>query len=175
MSWPDLLGLFWHYLLLSTIAAGGVSTVIPDMQRYVVEVHPWMTAQQFGEVFALVQVAPGPGVMFVTVIGWLLAGWSGALLLTISMFLPGVVMTALLIRFNALNAKARFGRALRRGLAPVSIGLVIASSWVLTTTVNHDWRGYVLTALTVLVVLKTNFNPLWLIAAGALIGVTGIV
>ena len=175
MSWTDLLGLFWHYLLLCTIAAGGVSTVIPDMQRYVVEVHPWMTAQQFGEVFALVQVAPGPGVMFVTVIGWLLAGWSGALLLTIAMFLPGVVMTSLLIRFNALNAKARFGRALRRGLAPVTIGLVVASSWVLTTTVNHDWRGYVLTALTMLVVHRTNFNPLWLIAGGALIGVAGIV
>jgi chromate transporter len=175
VSWPDLLGLFWHYLLLCTIAAGGVSTVIPDMQRYVVEVHPWMTAQQFGEVFALVQVAPGPGVMFVTVIGWLLAGWSGALLLTIAMFLPGVVMTSLLIRFNALNAKARFGRALRRGLAPVTIGLVVASSWVLTTTVNHDWRGYVLTALTMLVVLRTNFNPLWLIAGGAVIGIAGIV
>src|SRR6185436_1947746 len=100
MDWTDLAGLFWHYLLLSTIAAGGVSTVIPDMQRYVVELPPWMTAQQFGEVFAIVQVAPGPGVMFVTVIGWLLAGWPGALLLTIAMFLPGIVMTSLLIKFN---------------------------------------------------------------------------
>lgn len=175
MEWGDLLGLFWHYLLLSAFAIGGVPTVIPDMQRYVVEVHPWMTAQQFGEVFALVQVAPGPGVMFVTVIGWLLAGWSGALLLTIAMFLPGVVMTSLMIKFNALNPKARLGRALRRGMAPVTIGLVLASCWVLTTTVNHDVRGYALTALTIAIVLKTKFNPLWLIAAGALIGVSGLV
>ena len=58
MSYADQLALFWHYLLLTTVAAGGVSTVIPDMQRYVVEVHPWMSAQTFGEVFALVQVAP---------------------------------------------------------------------------------------------------------------------
>jgi chromate transporter len=176
VDWIELLGLFWHYLLLSTIAAGGVSTVIPDMQRYVVEVHPWMTAQQFGEVFALVQVAPGPGVMFVTVIGWLLAGWPGALLLTAAMFLPGIVMTSLLIRFNALNQKARFGRALRRGLAPVTIGLVVASSWILASTVNHDWRGYALTAFTVVAVLRlTKLNPLWLIAGGALIGIAGVV
>ena len=40
MSYADQLALFWHYLLLTTVAAGGVSTVIPDMQRYVVEVHP---------------------------------------------------------------------------------------------------------------------------------------
>ena len=61
MSYADQLALFWHYLLLTTVAAGGVSTVIPDMQRYVVEVHPWMSAQTFGEVFALVQVAPSRG------------------------------------------------------------------------------------------------------------------
>jgi hypothetical protein len=45
---------------------------------------------------------------------------------------------------------------------------------VLTTTVNNDWRGYVLTALTMVVVLRNRFNPLWLIAAGAGIGLTGI-
>jgi chromate transporter len=135
-----------------------------------------MSAQEFGEVFALVQVAPGPGVMFVTVVGWLLAGWTGALLLTLSMFLPGFVMVSLMIRFNALNQKARFGRALRRGLAPVSIGLVLASSWVLALTVNHDWRGYIVTALTVLAVLRlTKLNPLWLIGAGALAGLAGLV
>ncbi|MFM9970965.1 MAG: chromate transporter [Burkholderiales bacterium] len=175
MAWSDQLALFWHYLALSTFAVGGVPTVIPDMQRYVVEVHPWMSAQEFGEVFALVQVAPGPGVMFVTVIGWLLAGWSGALLLTIAMFLPGIVMTSLMIKFNMLDAKARFGRALRKGLAPVTIGLVLASCWVLTTTVNHDVKGYVLTALTIGMVLKTKLNPLWLIGAGALIGIAGLV
>jgi chromate transporter len=175
IGWHELLQLFLHYLLLSTIAAGGVSTVIPDMQRYVVEVHPWMTAQQFGEVFAIVQVAPGPGVMFVTVIGWLLAGWPGAFLLTVSMFLPGVVMTWLLIRFRATDPKLRFSRALRRGLAPVSLGLLLAGSWVLTTTVNQDWRAYALTAATIFVVLKVNMNPLWLIGAGALIGGAGLV
>ena len=175
MSLSDLLGLFWHYLLLCTMAFGGVSAVIPEMQRYVVEVHPWMTAQEFGEVFALVQVAPGPGVMFVTVIGWLVAGWPGALLLTVAMFLPGIVMTSLMIRFNTLDPKARFGRALRRGLAPVTIGLVLAGSWVLANTINHDWRGLLLTALTVVIVLRSRLNPLWLIGAGALIGVSGLV
>jgi chromate transporter len=127
-------------------------------------------------VFALVQVAPGPGVMFVTAIGWLLAGWTGAALLTIAMFLPGVVMTSLMIRFNTFDPKARFGRALRRGLAPVTIGLVLASSWVLMDSVNHDWRGFALTAVAVLLVLRVRkVNPLVLIAAGALIGGLGIV
>ena len=60
-------------------------------------------------------------------------------------------------------------------MAPVTIGLVLASCWILTLTVNHDWRGYLITALTVPLVLKTKLNPLALIGAGALLGVAGLV
>jgi chromate transport protein ChrA len=41
--------------------------------------------------------------------------------------------------------------------------------------VDHDWRGYVLTLLAMLLVLRTPWNPLWLIAAGALAGMAGLV
>jgi chromate transporter len=47
--------------------------------------------------------------------------------------------------------------------------------WILLPAVNEDWRGYVLTALTVLLVLRTSLNPIWLLAAGAVAGLTGIV
>ena len=68
MEWADQLGLFWHYLLLSTFAVGGVPTIIPDMQRYMVEQTGWLTARQFGEVYALSQATPGPNVMVVTML-----------------------------------------------------------------------------------------------------------
>jgi hypothetical protein len=41
--------------------------------------------------------------------------------------------------------------------------------------VNHDWRGYLLTLVTLVLVLRTPWNPLWLLAAGALAGVLGLV
>ena len=73
------------------------------------------------------------------------------------------------------HPQAALGRALRRGLTPITLGLMLASGWILMRAVNHDWRGYLLTLLTVGLVLRTPWNPLWLIAAGALVGMAGLV
>ncbi len=171
----QLSGLFLHFFLLSSISFGGISVVLPDMQRYVVEVNPWLTAKQFGDTFALGQAAPAPNVMFVTILGWLIAGWSGAITTTLALFLPGGILTVLLIRFNPGSATAKFGRAIRRGLSPVTIGLVLSSGWVLVSTVNDDWRGYALSVATMALVLGTKLHPLLLIAAGAAAGVAGLI
>ena len=175
MDRPDVLALFLHYLMLSSIAVGGVQAVVPDMYRYVVEVHPWMTGKQFADAYSLAQAAPGPNMMYVTLIGWQLAGWAGAIATTLSLVIPSVAFSLLLARLSERDTHASLGRALRRGLAPIAIGFSIASAWILVRTVNHDWHGYLLTALTVVMVLRTRLNPLWLIAAGALAGMSGLV
>ena len=56
----DLSGLFLHFLLLWFVAVGGPSTILPDIHRYVVEVHQLLTNAQFAEIYTLAQVAPGP-------------------------------------------------------------------------------------------------------------------
>ena len=61
------------------------------------------------------------------------------------------------------------------GLMPITIGLVFASATILMRAVNHDWRGYLITLLTVAVVLRKPWNPLWLFGAGALAGIAGFV
>ena len=69
MALPTIVALFLYFLGLSCLAIGGLPTVLPEMQRYVVEVHHWMTGQQFATAYALAQVAPGPNVMYITLIG----------------------------------------------------------------------------------------------------------
>ena len=69
----------------------------------------------------------------------------------------------------------RFGRAVRRGLTPITIGLMFSGASILARAVNHDWRGYAITLLTVAVVLRKPLNPLWLLGAGAVAGILGIV
>lgn len=175
MDRPDVLALFLHYLMLSSIAVGGVQAMMPDMYRYVVEVHPWITGKQFADAYSLAQAAPGPNMMYVSLIGWQVAGWAGAIATTLSLVIPSAAFSLLVARLSARDANASLGRAMRRGLAPIAIGFSIASAWILVRTVNHDWRGYLLTTLTVMIVLRTRLNPLWLIAAGALAGMAGLV
>jgi chromate transporter len=52
---------------------------------------------------------------------------------------------------------------------------MFASATILMRAVNHDWRGYLITLLTVAVVLRKPLNPLWLLAAGGLAGILGLV
>jgi chromate transporter len=162
-------------LILWFVAIGGPATILPDVQRYVVEVHHLVTNKEFAELYTLAQVAPGPNAMYVTLIGWHLAGWKGVAATTIPLLVPATTLTLLVGHLNERYPNAPIGRAIRRGLMPITIGLVFASATILMRAVNHDWRGYVITLLTVAVVLRKSWNPLWLFAVGALAGLLGVV
>jgi chromate transporter len=170
-----MLAMFLHFAMLSLMSVGGINTVLPDVQRYVVEVNHWLTAKQFADSYALGQAAPGPNMMYVTLVGWLAGGWAGALITTVAMLVPTALLTLAVVRLDARAPDAPLGLAIRRGLAPITLGLILSSGWILVVSVNHDWRGYALTAVTALFVLRTRLNPLWLIAAGAVAGIAGIV
>jgi chromate transporter len=171
----DLGALFLHMLALWIVAVGGPSTILPGVHRYLVEVNHLMTSAQFAELYTLAQVAPGPNAMYVTLMGWHVAGWAGVAATTIPLLVPATTFTVLVGHLNERYPDAPLGRAIRRGLAPITIGLMFASATILIRAVNHDWRGYLLTLLTVTVVLRKSWNPLWLLAGGALAGILGVV
>lgn len=175
MNRSDLLALFLHFLALWFVAIGGPSTILPEVHRYVVEAHQFMTSAQFAEIYTLAQVAPGPNAMYVTLLGWHLAGWAGVAATTIPLMVPASTLTLLVGHFNERHPNAPIGRAIRRGLMPITIGLTFASATILMRAVNHDWRAYLLTLLTVAAVLRTSWNPLWLFAAGALASMVDLV
>jgi chromate transporter len=171
----DLGALSLHMLALWFVAVGGPSTILPGIHRYVVEVQQIITSTEFAEIYTLAQVAPGPNVMYVTLLGWHLAGWAGAAATTIPLLVPATTLTLLVGHLNERYPNAPLGRAIRRGLSPITIGLMFAGATILTRAVNHDWRGYMITLLTTALVLRKPWNPLWLLAAGALAGMAGLV
>jgi chromate transporter len=175
MERPTLGVLFLHFLVLAFLAIGGAPTILPALHRYVVETHQWLTSPQFADAYALAQVAPGPNAMYIPLIGWLVAGWAGAAVALLALLGPASTFTVLVGRLNARYPHAALRDAIRRGLTPITIGLMLASGWVLARTVNHAGCAYLLTLGTVVLVLCTRVHPLWLIAAGALAGVAGLV
>ena len=65
-----LADLAFTFGVLSLVAFGGMTSVMPEMQRLVVEVKRWTTAAEFIQLFAIAQAAPGPNVLIVSLIGW---------------------------------------------------------------------------------------------------------
>lgn len=164
-----------HFALLSLVAIGGVSVVLPEMHRLAVDVHGWMTAEQFTDLFVIARAAPGPNVMLVTLVGWQAAGLPGALVATAAMIGPPCVLTYWIARTWQRFHGARWRRAIEAGLAPITVGLVLATGYLLTQVPGAGWVAHGITAATVACVLWTRLNPLWLFAAGGLLGVLGLV
>jgi len=69
-----LLELFTEFALLSFVAFGGATALLPELYRVVVEQQHWMDATTFAHMYAIAQAAPGPNVLVVTLIGWQVAG-----------------------------------------------------------------------------------------------------
>lgn len=169
-----LLALAAIFSELSLLAFGGGNTILPEMQRQVVDVHHWMSEAQFSAMFALAQAAPGPNMMIVTMIGWHVGGWPGFLVSTLAKFGPSSVVTAL-----SLHAWDRFKdhpwrRAVQLGLAPVTIGLVAASAALISHASNRTAIQWAITAVVAVLAYRTRAHPLWLLAGGALVGVSGV-
>jgi len=169
------LGLFLHFLVLGCLAVGGVSTVMPDMHRYVVDELGLVTPRQFADAYALAQAAPGPNALWVTVLGLLAAGGMGAIATTLGVLIPATSFSYLASLLHAKHADSPLALAFRRGLAPVALGFMLASCWLLLRGVGHDWRSYALAFAALGMALKTDLNPLWLLAAGGVLGIAGLV
>ena len=167
-----------HLALLSFAAVGGgVIMLAPDIHRYVVDVHHWISDEQFAAAYAIAQAAPGPNMLFVTLVGWQVAGWLGALSATSAVIIPPALLTFVAIRASSRSGGSvgPFGRAVRNGLAPLSVGLLLAGVLVLFGSIGAGWRESIVVLAVLVVMLRTKLNPLWLIAAGALAGVVGMI
>ena len=159
---------------LSLLAFGGGNSVLPDMHRQVVDIHHWMTGQQFTSLFALAQAAPGPNLMIVPLIGWHVGGASGLLVSSISMFGPSSVVTCIVLHVWERFREHRLRSIIQVGLVPVTAGLVVASAVVITKTLAHSWPLVAISLASAALMLTTRVHPVVLLAAGALLGLTGI-
>ena len=177
LSSADLLGLFGHFLTLSLLAVGGAITTAPDMHRYVVTEHGWITGAQFTSSIALAQAAPGPNVLFVAVIGWNVAGPIGALATMTGTLLPSTALTLFVSRWGARRRETRGVRAFTTGLTPLTIGLLVATGWLLLRPYVRDERhavgAIVLVGVAVVGMLRTKLSPMWFVALGAVVGGVG--
>lgn len=174
---PSLVELVLHFALLSLLAFGGGNATLPEMQRLVVEQYHWMSAATFSELFAVAQAAPGPNVLVVSLIGLSLAGIPGFFAVTAAFCLPSSLLMYGFARWWHGVGDAPWRIAVQRAVGPVAVGLVLSSGWLMAATAGGpgEWLSLLLVAATMMLVLALRWNPLWWIAAGALLGLAGVV
>jgi chromate transporter len=154
------------FLRIGTVTFGGGFVMVPLIESEVVNAHHWLTHQEFVEAFALGQITPGPVLITATFIGYRVAGTLGALVATVSIFLPSLVLTCAagssLRRFRANRQVQSF----LRGVTPAVVGLLVAAAWSIGRAGIHSWVGVVIALAAVAVLMRFRVNP-FLVMLGA--------
>ena len=181
MHWNDWLALFGHYLLLSLLSIGGAISTTPDMHRYLVDQTHWLSDTQFSASISLAQAAPGPNVLFVALMGWnvginaggIATGLLGVLIAMTGILLPSTTLTYLASQWGHRNRELRSVRAFKQGMAPIVVGLMLSTGWILAGADKNtagNWPLWLVSIASMLIVWRTKVHLLWLLGAGALLG-----
>lgn len=163
------------FAILSLLAIGGANVVVPDMHRQFVDVYGWLGSAEFTRLFAIAQASPGPNVLIVALIGWHVAGAAGALVAILGMCGPSGILCYVMTRLWHRGAEAPWRRWVQMALGPITVGLIAASGLTLAEAGDHGVGAAIVTGVTAVVVARTRLNPLWLLAAGGVLGVIGLV
>ena len=156
---------------LSVLAFGGGNAILPEMQHQVVNIHHWMSAEQFSSLFAMAQAAPGPNMMIVPLIGWHVAGPAGLLVTSLAKFGPSSMITIYALKFWQRFKDHPFRSRFEQALKPITVGLVLVSAWMIAQASAQSSLLVIIVILTALLGLFKKIHPLWVMLLGAGLGV----
>lgn len=167
--WWDL---FQHFLALSLMSIGGAITLVSEMHRRLVTEAGLLSDENFTAAIALAQAAPGPNVLFVGLIGWYSAGMGGALASLVGIMIPSSTLALTASRWVASRRDWLGVQAFQSGMTPVTIGLLLATGWLLAPSVEQP-AALLLSAAAALLVWRTKVPLIALVGLGALLGALG--
>lgn len=166
-----LLTLSTIFLRIGSITFGGGFVMIPLIEAEVVDSHHWLTHQEFVDATALGQITPGPVLITATFIGYRVAGTLGALVATISIFLPSFVMTVVagssLARFHTNKILQSF----LKGVTPAVVGLLVAAGISIGRAGIHSWVGLLIAVIAGVVLVRFRPNAIWVILGAGFVRV----
>jgi chromate transporter len=179
-TYLQLAGLF---AMLSLLSIGGGNVILPEMHMKAVRGEHWLTDNQFADLFSISQAAPGPSILIVTLVGYgaglkvggIPGGILGGVIATLCMLVPAATLVYVLTLFWQKAQKSRLRYAVEKGFAPLTVGLILATSLVMSRAADHDWRAYLLTAICTGVFIFSKVNPLIVVVIAGAIGYFGIV
>ena len=167
-----LLQLALYFGMLSLISVGGLPSVMTELQRIVIDVEGWVRPEEFIQLYAVAQAAPGPNILIVSLIGWKAAGLPGAFVALIAACGPAAALSWWVSGLWERFKESPWRRAIQRAMAPLVVGFTLSGGYALATPHSTpDWRIWliVVSAAGGMLLLK-KVNPLWLLAAGGVLG-----
>ena len=172
------LQLFWTYLKIGTFTLGGGYAMLPLIQREMVDNKGWIDEEEFLNMIALAQAAPGLiAVNSAIFIGWRVGGWRGVAGAVLGAVLPSfVIILAIAMIFTEWKELPAV-EAVFKGLRPAVVALIAAPLVKMARAAKIGWLTALIPIATVILIWLLHVNPVWVILATIIITlvVVGIV
>ena len=174
----DLISLINTFALLSLLAVGGGTAVIPQMEHETVNVHQWVTADQFAVIYSLGQLAPGPNMSMVALIGYHTIGILGFFFALVAFYFPSSLLTYVVSHIWDSCKDNPWRNSVQRGMAPITIGLMMAGVYAVgktgsyrpDRTLDENLITLAIGLAVVLILFARHINPAMLILLGGVAG-----
>ncbi len=150
---------------------GGIATMIPEIHRQAVDIRGWLGNDDFATAFALSQIAPGPNILLMSMIGWRVAGWAGLAVATLATIVPTSLIALLAGRGEARIANTRWYMIAKRALPPIVVGLILSSGVVTGHAAIDHWLGVAIAGGVAIHIALSRTNPLIPLGIGTAIGI----
>ena len=160
------LQLFWTYLKIGTFTLGGGYAMLPLIQREVVDRKGWIDEQEFLNMIALAQAAPGLiAVNSAIFIGWRVGGWKGVCGAVLGAVLPSFVIILLIAMVFADWKELPAVEAAFKGIRPAVVALIAAPLFKLAKSAKISWLTALIPIAAALLIWLLGVNPVWVIVA----------
>jgi chromate transporter len=167
MDEETLLALALVFVPISFASFGGLMTTIAEIQHQTIAVHGWITDRQFIDIFAIARAAPGPGTLMVTLVGWRVAGWLGALVASLAIYVPTSVLVGGASVIWRRYRTAAWRDKVERGLAPIATGLIFAGVYAVLNALGGTVAAFATAGIAAAVLLWRPLHPFLLLCGGA--------
>jgi chromate transporter len=165
-----LVALFLVFLKIGAILFGGGYVLVALIRSNLVARLGWISERQLLDAIAMGQVTPGPLSTTATFIGYLLAGFPGAVLATIAIFLPAFFFVAISGPLVPRLRRSPLAGAVLDGVNVAALALIAVVAWQLFRLAVVDWTTLVLAGLSFFLLIRYRANSVWLVLGGAMIG-----
>jgi len=167
----QLVQIAWFFTKAGAFVFGSGLAIIPFLQTGVVDQMEWLNEQQFLDSVAVAMITPGPVVITVGFIGFLVSGFAGAVVAAAGVFLPCYIFTVLPAPYFKKIAKNTSIKAFVDGITSAVVGALVGSVFVIATRSIVDLPSAVIAILTVLalIYIKKLQEP-YIILCAAILG-----
>ncbi|MGB9233099.1 MAG: chromate efflux transporter [Terriglobales bacterium] len=162
--------LFLSFVKIGSVVFGSGYVLLAFLQAEFVERLHWLTERQLLDAVAVGQFTPGPLSATATFIGFVVAGWKGAIVATIGIFLPGFILVALSEPVIPRLRRSPVFAAALDGVVAGSLALMAVVTWQLGRASILDWTTLAIFGASLIALLRFKVNSAWLIAGAGIAG-----